>query len=280
MKVFISADIEGVACVAHIAEIFAEAGGEYQMARRWMTAEVNAAALGAFEAGASEVVVADSHSSFRNLLPDELHEDVVLVRGTPRPMFMMQGLDASFDAVFFIGYHARHNDPGGVLGHTFMEQVAAIRLNGQTIAEAHFNAAIAGHLGVPVALVSGDHVIAEAVRTALPWAERVVVKQGLGVLATQSLTPRKAQARIRAGARAALARLGEMQPFVLARPITLEVDFGIGQWAQLSADLPGAELIGEHSVRYLAADMLEAQRILRLMLNLTMNHPRTGGKSY
>lgn len=78
----------------------------------------------------------------------------------------------------------------------------------------------------------------------------------------------------------ALARLGEMRPYVLARPIAMEVDFGIGQWAQLSADLPGAELFGEHTVRYAAADMLEAQRILRLMLNLTMNHPRTGGKSY
>jgi D-amino peptidase len=280
MKIFISADIEGVACVTDFSEIFPMGDGAYQMARRWMTAEVNAAAEGAFEAGATEVIVADSHSKFRNILPDELNPDILLVRGAPRPMHMMQGLDESCDAAFFIGYHARFSALRGVLGHTFMEQISEARLNGKVISETGFNAAVAGHFGVPIALVSGDDVIAEEVGQILPHAEQVITKKGLGLLSVQSLTPKKAQEQIHEGAIRALGRLSEMQPLVADKPVRLELDFGNSFMALVVADVPGIEMIGERTVSYTAPDMVELTRVFRVMLNLTMGHPAQGGRWY
>ena len=279
MKIFISADIEGVACVTDFSEIF-PGSGAYQMACNWMTAEVNAAAEGAFEAGATKVIVADSHSNFRNIIPDALHPDILLVRGAPRPLHMMQGLDKNCDAIFFIGYHARYSAINGVLGHTFMEQISEARLNGKVISETGFNAAVASHFGVPVALVSGDDVIAKEVEQILPHAERIITKKGLGLLSVKSLTPAKSQEKIRAGAIKALGRLDEMQASKEEKPVKLELDFGNSFMPLIVADIPGIEMVGERTVSYTAPDMVELTKIFRVILNLTKGHPARGDRWY
>jgi D-amino peptidase len=267
MKVFVSVDMEGVACVTHPDHVKME-GTEYENARRWMTAEANAAIEGALEAGATQIVVADGHGYMHNLLPDELHEDVTLVGGTPRPLLQMEGLDDSFDAAFFVGYHARAGDPTGTLAHSYVgRSVYEIRLGGLPVSEATFNAAVAGHFGVPVALVAGDDALAREVQETLPWAERVVTKWAVSVFAARNLTPKASQGQIRAAAARALERLGEMRPKALQPPIQFEVEFLKPLQAQLAADIPGVERVGGTTVSFQGSDMVEITAIWRLMIN-------------
>jgi len=266
MKVFISVDMEGVACVTHGFHVKGE-GREYEMARRWMTAEVNAAVEGASEAGATQVVIADGHKYMFNLIPDELPEDVVLVRGVPRPLLQMEGLDEHFDAAFFLGYHSKAGTGAGVLSHSHISTVYALRLNGITVGESGFNAAVAGHFGVPVALVCGDDAVAREVGELMPWAERVITKWALSRNAARNLTPKAAQKRIREGARSALARLSEMKPLVLETPLRLEVAFTQPRYAYPAGDVPGAEHIDDRTLAYTGSDMLEINQVWRLMIN-------------
>jgi D-amino peptidase len=270
VKVYISVDMEGVACVTHGDHTRLE-GIEYEMARKWMTAEANAAIEGALEAGATEIVVADSHGHMRNMLPDELHEDALLVRGAPRPLTMMEGLDETCDAAFVVGYHSMAGTAEGVLSHTYIgRSVCALRLNGITVGETGFNAAIAGHFGVPLALACGDDTLDAEVGALLPWTERVITKWAISSISARNLTPKASQKRIREGAKRALGRLSEMKPWALEAPIRFEVNFMAPIYAYLAADVPGAERVNERTLAYTGADMLEITRIWRLMINATL----------
>lgn len=270
MKIFISVDIEGVAGVAHRDDTKLE-GVEYETARRWMTAEANAAIEGALAAGATEIVVADSHGHMRNLLPDLLHPDALLIRGTPRALSMMDGLDDSFAAAFLIGYHAMAGNALGILAHTYLGiSIYSVRLNGIEVGESGINAAIAGHFGVPIALVSGDDQLAAEIEALLPWTERVITKWALSTVSTKTLSPQQAQQRIRTGAQRALARLSEMQALALDTPLHLEVDFVRPLQAQLAADIPGVAWVGGRRVSYTSPNMVELARVWRVMLNLSM----------
>ncbi len=271
MKVYISVDMEGVACVTHPDHITLK-GGDYGMARKWMTAEVNAAIEGALEAGATEVVVADSHGRMCNLLPDELHEDALLVRGSPRPLSMMAGLDESFDAVFFVGYHSMAGTLCGVLSHTFdAGSIYAMRLNGIAVGEPGVNAAIAGCLGVPVALSCGDDSLDAEVSALMPQTERVITKWAISWLSARNLTPKASQKRIRQGAKRALARLSEIKPWVLETPVRLEIDFIFPISPYIAADVPGVEPVNARTIAYTGADLLEIIRICRLIFNASSN---------
>ena len=267
MKIYISVDLEGIACVTTTRL----EGAEWEAARKWMTAEANAAVEAAFACGADEVVVADSHGHMRNMLPDALHPDALLVRGTPRLLALMEGLDESFDAAFLIGYHARSGAARGAMAHTYSGLLHAVRLNGVTVGESGFNAAIAGHFGVPVALVSGDEVLEAEVGALLPWTERVVCKWAVSTWAAKNLTPQASCRRIGEGARRALGRLGVMQPWRLEAPVRLEVELGPPIFAELGADVPGVERLDGRTLAYTGADMVEVTRILRLILNAGPN---------
>jgi len=267
MKVFISVDMEGVAGVTHVGDVLSSKGGDYQLARKWMTDETNAAIEGAFEVGATEVVVADSHSVMCNVLPGELHEDALLVRGSPRPGTMMEGLDNSFDAAFLVGYHSRAGNPKGVLSHTYVLPVYNLRINGVTVGEAGFNAAIAGGAGVPVAMVSGDDTLEAEVAEMLPWTERVITKWAISPYSARNLSPKASCKRIREGAKRALERLAEMQPYVMETPVRLEVDFAEPIYPYLAADITGVERVGERTLACTGTDMWDVVRVWRTMIN-------------
>jgi len=270
MKIFISVDIEGVASVVHRDQTKLE-GIEYETARRWMTDEANAAIEGALAAGATEIVVADSHGHMRNLLPALLHPAALLVSGTPRALSMMDGLDDSFAAAFFIGYHARAGNPLGILAHTYLGiSIYAVHLNGIEVGESGLNAAIAGHFGVPIALVSGDDQLAGEIEALLPWAERVITKWALSTVSAKNLSPQQAQQRIRTGAERALTRLSEMKAFALDQPLHLEVDFIRPIHAQMAADIPGVKWVAGRKVSYKSTNLLELIRVWRVMLNLSL----------
>jgi len=267
MKIFISVDMEGIACATHSDHVKME-GPAYVAAQRWMTAEVNAAIDGAIEAGADSFVVADGHGLMRNLLPDELHEDALLVLGTPRPLLQMEGIDDSFDLAFFIGYHARAGDAIGVMAHTHVGKIVyELYLNGQPVTEAAFNGAVAGHFGVPVGLVAGDDALLAEVAVTHPWAERAVTKWAIGPTAARNLTPKAAQKTIRHAAKRAVERAGEMTAAKLDSPIEFRAHFLKALQAQLVSDIPGVERFDSRSVRYIGADMVEITKIWRLMIN-------------
>jgi D-amino peptidase len=156
LKVYISADLEGVAGVVS-PEQLGPTGFEYGAAREWMTAEVLAAIQGARDAGATEILVSDSHGNGQNLLIDRLPPDVRVIRSWLRPLMMMEGIDSTFDAAIFIGYHSATTNPAGVRAHTISSGgLAGVYLNGTAVPEAGINAAIAGHFGVPVVMISGS----------------------------------------------------------------------------------------------------------------------------
>jgi D-amino peptidase len=272
MKVFISVDMEGVACVTHGNHVKLE-GNEYEMCRKWMTAEANAAIEGAFESGATEIVVADSHGHMYNMIPDELHEDVLLVRGSPRPLTMMEGVDETVDAVFLVGYHSMAGTGKGILAHTYIgSSVYNVRLNGVTVGETGLNAAIAGHFGVPVALVCGDDTLDAEVGVLIPTTERVITKWAISPTAARNLTPKASQKKIKTGAKTALTRLKEMKPYVVEAPIRFEVDFMKPQFAYLASDIPGIELVDGRTLIYTGADMLEIASIWRLIVNASLGN--------
>lgn len=254
MKIFISADIEGVAGV--VTPAHGQPGNpEYERARRLMTDEVSAAVAGAFDGGATEVVVNDSHGPQLNLLPETLDPRCDLVLGRPKPGNMCAGLDGTFDAAFFTGFHAGAGQ-NGVLSHTINGfAFAAIRVNGIDCAEATLYGAYAGSLGVPVALLTGDDRLMAQCGPMFPGAARAVVKTALGQRAARSMSPARACAAIRAAAAAALANLSGCAPVTIVAPYRLEIDLAAVAIADLAEIIPTAVRIGPRSVAFDATSM-------------------------
>lgn len=268
LKVFISADMEGITGVVQPAQL-GPTGFEYGKAREWMTAEVNAAIEGARAAGATEFIVADSHGNAQNLLIDQLPEDVRVVRGFPRPMSMMQGVDETCAAAIFIGYHASEFGLDAVRGHTFSSaRLLGVKLHGQDVSEGIFNAAIAGHFGVPVAFISGDRAAVAQLQRAVRAVETVVVKDGLGYHSAATLTPARARALIRSGVTRALGRLRELQPYRVKTPVDLEVGFKLTLDAERISYLPGVTRVDAHTVRTTLPDMLQVVKLTQVMSSL------------
>ena len=265
LKVFISADMEGITGVVQPSQL-GPAGFDYARAREWMTAEVNAAVEGAKAAGATSFVIADSHGNAQSLLIDRLPTDVQVVRGFPRPMSMMQGIDASFAAAVFIGYHASEMTPGAVRGHTFSSaKLLGVTLNGTEVSEGMFNAAIAGHFGVPVVFVSGDSHAVSQLKTAVPGIEGAVVKEPLGYHSAMTHTPAHGQQMIRDGVRAALTRRAGIKPYTVTSPITLDVGFKLTLDAERASYLPGLTRSGAHTIRGTLPDMLTIVRLMQVL---------------
>ena len=270
MRVYISVDMEGVAGVAHEDQtdpIEPRHAGEYNRFRRLMTDEANAAITGALDAGATSVVVNDSHWLMRNLLAEELHPAAELLSGSPKLLSMVEGIDTGFDAAMFIGYHARAGTARAIIDHTYTSRVYEVRINGQPVGELALNAAIAGLHGVPVALVTGDQAMASEARSLLgDQVETVVVKESVGRFAARSLAPTVACQRIRTGAAAALRK--KHVPFTFDSPIGVEVDFVESHMADMAELVPGSHRVGGRTVRYSGSDYLEVFRAWRAMYNL------------
>ncbi|MFB3133009.1 MAG: M55 family metallopeptidase [Rhodothermales bacterium] len=268
-KIYISADMEGVVGVV-TGDQLGPSGFEYQRFRGFMTQEVNTAIEAAFEGGATEVVVSDSHGNGENLLLEQLPDNVVVIRSWPRPLSMMEGIDASFDGAIFLGYHTSTTNTRGVRAHTLSSaRLTAVRLNGQAMAEAGINAAIAGHFGVPIILVSGDDAIVEETTALLGDVEGAVVKWALGFHSAKTLTPEAAYTVIRQKVKAAMARIQDFKPYRLDGPIQLEVSFKNYRPVEMLAYLPIVERIDAHTIRFVGKDMIEVSKFLAFILNYT-----------
>jgi D-amino peptidase len=270
MRVYISVDMEGIAGVVHEDQtdpIQPRHAGEYNRFRRLMTNEANAAVAGALEAGATRVLVNDSHWLMRNLLAEELHPEAELLSGGPKRLSMVEGIQSGFDAAMFIGYHARAGTREAIIDHTYTSRVYEVRINGQAVGELALNAAMAGVHGVPVALVSGDQSLAAEARDLLGSnLETVVVKEAVGRFAARSLPPALACQRIRSGAASALGR--KHSPFTFEAPVRVEVDFIVSQMADMAELVPGSTRMGGRTVAYTGKDYSEVFQAWRAMYNL------------
>lgn len=272
MRIYLSVDMEGLAGVAHAQQVsFGPTVDrtDYDRSRALMAGEANAAIEAAFDAGASEVVVNDSHWLMRNLRGEDLDPRARLIVGD-KPLSMTQGVgeapDGSFDAALFVGYHAGAGNGTGVIAHTYSSAtVMEARVNGEPHNEAAINAIRLGHHRVPVALVAGDDALAGEIERLLPWAERVVVKRGLGYSLADSLSPQEAHEAIRAGVRRALERAAELQCYEPAPPLQGEIDFRLPVMADYAAVVPGVERMGSRTVRFTAPD---GERLYRLFVSL------------
>jgi D-amino peptidase len=269
VKVFISSDMEGTAGVVDWNQCL-PGEPEYEHYRALLQAEVNAAIDGAVEAGADQLLVNDSHSSMANLRPAELHAGAAYLSGRHKPLYMMQGLDDTFDAVFFVSYHGSMGSSASTLSHTYNPRaVAEVTLNGTVAGESAINALMARGCGVPVVLVTGDQTTAAEIEPFCPGIEAVVVKQSVSRFAASSLHPTHACELIRDGARRALERLATYEPPAIELPATLQVRFRNGDLAETATWLRGVERADATSVTMRDDDPVRLYRTFLTAVMLT-----------
>jgi len=268
MKILISTDIEGVAGVFHPEQVRA-GNGEYERARVWMSKEANAAVQGAYAGGAAEVLVNDSHGGFRNLLPELIDERARLVLGKPRELGMMAGLatasgENQCDAVFLIGYHARARQRG-ILAHTINGfAFASVEVNGQPLGEAGLYGALAGELGVPVALASGDDAFIAETRALFPEATWVQTKVAHGQTSGVTLSPAAAQRAIASAAQTAMTKLAQapLTPYQIAPPMQCVLSTQTPALADLFCLWPLLQRVDATTLSFTAESMQHTIRIL------------------
>ena len=265
LKVYISVDMEGIAGVV-TADQLTPAGFEYEKARDFMTGESLAAIGGARDAGATQIVVSDSHGNGQNLLIDRFPPDVTIIRSWPRPLMMMEGIDSTFDAAIFIGYHASTTSAAGVRAHTISSaHLAAVELNGVAMPESGINAAIAGYFGVPVVAISGDNVAVSEAQSLIGGMEGAVVKRAISFHAAATMTPEAAQQLVRQKVKAGLQRRAALKPYIVRSPVRLDVTFKNYTPAEMLTFLPSVQRTASHAIRFEGRDILQVSRFLEFI---------------
>jgi D-amino peptidase len=262
-KVYISVDMEGISGI-NGPDQTSSAGAEYGRARRLMVEDANAAVRGAFAGGATEVVVNDSHGSQRNLLPEDLDPRARLISHSFKRHGMMEGLDESFDAVVFVGYHAKAGSPRGVFAHTGSGRVADLTVNGVSVGEGGMNALLAQWYGVPVVVVTGDDVAIAEQRTTVPDVRGVVVKRAINSRAVELMPLAEARREIETAVRetVASARRGTPQR---APQYTVQLRYHDAAFVEIGTAFQEVRAVGPAAVEFTRATMPEAYRLIRVL---------------
>lgn len=266
MKVYISADIEGITGISHWDEA-GKSKPEYQEFRQRMTDEVLAACEGALAAGATEIWIKDAHGTGRNIIDAELPECARLIRGwSGSPLIMVQELDASFDAIVFIGYHSKAGSEGNPLAHTLSLNVAHLKLNGVIASEFVLHAYAAAMMGVPIAFLSSDKGLCEEVQALNEHIQVLAVSEGIGN-STVSLAPRYTRQKIKEGVADALQQDLALKKLTLPDHFSVEIKYKNPTSAYKASYYPGAEHIGEQTVRFCSDDYFEIMRMVMFTFN-------------
>lgn len=259
LKVFISIDMEGLAGVVTAPDV-SPTGPDYPHFRAIMAGEANAAIDGAFRAGATEVLVRDSHGSKENLLPSDVDPRARLLRGASTgPKNMMEGIDSTFGAVVFVGYHAKAGTPRAILEHTSTGNVVDVSINGVSLPEGGYNALVAGLYGVPVVFVAGDRAVVEQIRGLLGPIEGVAVKEEIND-ASLGLSPKLAQDEIRKGVEQAVRNRARAKLYKLPGPYTMVLKV-----KQERAPYPGAQRVRDGEFTFSSPDLLEVLNAFNAM---------------
>ncbi|GAB1344808.1 M55 family metallopeptidase [Gemmatimonas sp.] len=262
-KVYISVDMEGISGVNSDNQTSA-AGAEYGRARRLMVEDANAAIRGAFDGGATEVVVNDSHGSQRNLLPEDLDPRVRLISHSFKRHGMMEGLDSTYDAVMFVGYHAKAGSPRGVFAHTGSGVLRDLQINGVSLGEGGMNALFARWYGVPVVLVTGDDVAVEEQKTTVPNVRGVIVKRAINSRAVELRPLLEARREIQEAAKAAVAAARKAPPERLAR-YTVRMEMRDQTIPEVAAAFREIRLVNPTTVEFTRESMPDAYRLIRVI---------------
>jgi len=272
LKVLISVDMEGIAGVVSMDQL-APGSFEYERFRRFMTLEAVAAVEGAKLGGATEIVVTDAHGNEQNLLVEQFPPDVRIVRGSPRALGMMGGLDSTYDAAMFVGYHASTHNTAGVRAHTFSSaRFTRVTVNGTPVTEGAWNAAIAGQFNIPVVFVSGDNAAVAEIRSAIGDLEAVETKRTLGFHSAETMTPEAAQKLIREKAAAGLKELAQRKPYRVTTPVAVTISFKSITPVEAASYLRQVfTRIDSHTLRFGAKDMTEASEILQFLMTYRIN---------
>jgi D-amino peptidase len=259
MKVWMSLDMEGVAGIVDW-EQCRQGNPAYALGCELLQAEVNAAIGGAIAGGATEVVLNDSHGRMANLDPRRIAGGARYLSGRHKPLYMMQGLDSSFDAVFFVGYHGSISGRPSTMSHTYNPEVfSAARVNGREVGESGINALVAEHHGVPIAFVTGDRVTWDETEPFATGAAYVVTKESITRASALSLHPDESCRQIAAGAKAAVERVaaGEVRLPGISRPATLELEFQTADMADVATWARGVVRTAERAVQIEGEDLLD-----------------------
>ncbi len=269
MKLFLSTDFEGTSGIVAWEQII-EGSAEYEQGRRLLTDEVNAVINGAAEGGATEFVVNDSHHYMRNLHPQDLRGHATLITGRHKPLYMMEGLDASFDGVCFVSYHGSIGAEHAVLSHTYNPgAIWEVRINGEVVGESGINALVAAHYSVPIIFVSGDAITAREAQNIAPHAEKVIVKQSIGRFAASHTHPIVACELLRAGAQRAVHNIGTMRPPEFKQPVYLEVTFLVADMAEMACWVRGVERVTSRTIKFSSDSLLDLYRMFVTVVTLT-----------
>jgi D-amino peptidase len=269
MKLFLSTDFEGTSGIVAWEQII-EGNAEYEQGRRLLTAEVNAVITGALNGGATEFVVNDAHHYMRNLHPQDLAGRATLITGKHKPLYMMEGLDSSFDGICFVSYHGSIGAERAVLSHTYNPgAIWEVRLNGEIVGESGLNALVAAHYGVPIIFVSGDAATAQEAQFVAPQAEKVVVKQSLGRFAASNLHPSVACELLQSAATHAVSNIQTMQPPRFDLPVSLEITFLVADMAEMALWVRGVERVASRTVKVVGENLLDLYRTFVTIVTLT-----------
>ena len=259
MRIFISSDMEGTAGVVDWEQVY-DRGPRYEYFCDLLVGEVNAAIDGASRAGATEFLVNDSHSKMANLRPDALAGDARYLSGRYKPTYMMEGLDETFDAVFFVSYHGSMGS-SSALSHTYYPAAfAEVTINGVVAGESGINALVARAYGVPVVLVTGDATTAAETEAFCPGVVAAVVKESTSRFSANSLHPARARALIAERACLAVASLASARPVAIELPATMRITFTTTDYAELAARIQGCERTGPRTAELASRDALELYR--------------------
>jgi D-amino peptidase len=260
VKVFISFDMEGVAGIVDWSQCRGP-GRPYEEGRSLLLGEVNAAIDGALTGGATEIVCNDSHGTMNNLNPVDLHGQAVYVAGRHKPLYMMEGMDASVDAVFFVGYHGSISGESSVLSHTYNPSVISkVELNGTECGESGINGLVALSCAAPVVLITGDQQTAAEGGAFFKGAERVVVKESITRFAAAQLHPLAVREKIAGAAQAAVQRVPSVPLPEITRPARLDVHLQTADMAGVANWVKGVERTGTRTVRIEGDDPLAVYR--------------------
>ncbi len=266
MRAYVSVDFEGLPHIVSYSQLLPK-GKLFNEARTIVTKIVKHICEVLYREGVKEITVADSHGCMINIDPEELPEYVKLIRGIPRPLSMIVGVE-DCDFAMFIGYHAGAGTIRGVLDHTFSStSIYTLKINGIIASEYLLNALAAGHYGVPIILVAGDEVLKDEVHKYTPWAEFIPMKRGLSRFSAISYSTTRILKDLECGIVRALDKYkrGETRPLKVDDKIIMEISFRSTEFADVAEMIPGAERIDGYTVRYCCDNMITAYRILEVV---------------
>jgi D-amino peptidase len=230
--------------------------------RQLLTGEINAAVEGFLAGGIDDVLVWDGHDGSQTLSTLTIHPRARLVMGGLGPTMMME---RRFAAVAYVGQHSKADVRGGIMAHSYSSLgIQNMLLNGKAVGEIDVIAAMAGHFGTPVIMLSGDQAAANELHEIVPQAETAVVKEGLGRYTCISLSAPAARDLIRAAAQRSVAKIGAIQPYHVKGPVTLQIEYTTRNSLPIDSESrTGAEVIDDRTIRFRGKDILEAWRLYR-----------------